>query len=352
MIRTLASSISVLLVAACGSAEPGRLESSSEPAAVVVSAAETSPATLSVPAEVVAEEEVELATRASGIVRAVRVDVGSRVRAGQVLVELEGGDVGAGVAAARAGLTQASRSRDRIAALEKDGAATPQELDDAEARFAQAEAELARARTQTAYVNLAAPFAGVVTARRVDPGDLVVPGQPALTLISLGGVEVRADLPGERAGLLSEGDPVTVVLPAGARLSARVARVVPALAGGSRRYRVEVEFPAPPDVVPGSFARLEVEGEGASTRWIPSDAVVRKGQLTGVFLVEADTLRLRWVRLGAARGEAVEVLAGLPADGRVVRQPAPGLVDGQPASARESEPWRLAPRAETPLDDR
>jgi RND family efflux transporter MFP subunit len=326
----------------CGSSEPGRIEAPAGPAAVVVSPLETASATLSFPAEVVAEEHVELATRASGIVRRVTVDVGSRVRAGQLLVALESGDVGAGIAGARAGATQARRYFDRIVALEADGAATPQELDVARAGLAMAQAEVQRAEAQFAYVNLSAPFAGVVTERRVDPGDLVVPGQPALTLVSTGGLVVRADLPGERASQVGAGDPVTIVLPDGSRLPAEVTRVVPALEGASRRFRVEVALDSPPaavGLVPGMFARLEIEGGGLETSWMPADAVVRRGQLTGVFVVESDTLRLRWVRLGESRADAVEVLAGPAGDVRLVRRPAPQLVDGQPARVESSQEW-------------
>jgi hypothetical protein len=87
------------------------------------------------------------------------------------------------------------------------------------------------------------------------------------------------------------------------------------------------------------FARLEIEGGGPETRWMPADAVVRRGQLTGVFVVESDTLRLRWVRLGESRGDAVEVLAGPAGDVRLVRRPAPQLVDGQPARVESSQEW-------------
>jgi RND family efflux transporter MFP subunit len=338
-----------LAVAACGSDEPGRIEAPAEVATVIVSPLESSSATLAFPGEIVAEERVELATRASGIVQRVTVDVGSRVRAGQLLVALEGGDVGAGVAAARAGATQARRYHDRIVALERDGAATPQELDDARARLAMAEADVRGAQSQLGYVNLTAPFAGIVTERLVDPGDLVVPGQPALTLVSTAGIEIHADLPGERAGHVEAGDPVTVVAPGDVRIPARVTRVVPALEGGSRRFRVEVALEAPPGavgLVPGAFARLEIDGSGEETRWMPTDAVVRRGQLMGVFVVEADTLRLRWVRLGETRGEAVEVLAGLAGDVRIVRRPAPQLADGQPARVEARQDWGL----EAPAD--
>lgn len=343
----------VLVAAACGSDEPGRIEAPAEAVAVVVSPLARASSGLAFPAEVVADEQVELATRASGIVRRVTVDVGSRVRAGQLLVALEAADVGAGVAAAGASATQARQFLDRIAALERDGAATAQELDDARARLAVAEAEVQRARAQLGYVNLTAPFAGVITERRVDPGDLVIPGQPALTLVSTDGVVVRADLPGRRASQVAVGDPVTVVVAGGPRVPGRIARAVPALAGGSRRFRVEVALEAPPgaaDLVPGQFARLEIEGEGEATAWIPADAVVRRGQLTGVFLVEADTLRLRWLRLGEARDEAVEVLAGLEGDVRLVRRPAPQLADGLVVRVERSQEWRLGDPAGRALE--
>ena len=73
------------------------------------------------------------------------------------------------------------------------------------------------------------------------------------------------------------------------------------------------------------------EAEG-STRWIPSDAVVRHGQLTGVFTVEGETLRLRWLRLGRESGGAQEVLAGPAGEMTVVRSPSRDLRDGQPVS--------------------
>jgi len=72
---------------------------------------------------------------------------------------------------------------------------------------------------------------------------------------------------------------------------------------------------------------------------VPSDAIVRRGQLTGVFSIESDTLRLRWVRLGRTRDDAVELLAGPAGDLTVVRHPAPELADGRPVSQVHPEAW-------------
>lgn len=349
LVPLLAAALAAL---GCDREEPGRVPPVSE-ADVVVSPIGSTAAPLGFPARIVAADEVEIATRTSGIVRRVEVDVGSDVRPGQLLLALEAGDVAAGVAAARAHARLARKSHERIAALEADGAATPQELDEAEARLESTEAAVREAETQLGYVRLSAPIHGVVTERRVDPGDLVVPGQTALTIASTAELEIEADLPARRAGLVEPGTLATVIDPrSGARAPVRVTRVVPALETTSRRFRVEAAFdgPAPDGILPGEFARLEIEPPGARTRWIPADAVVRRGQLTGVYVVEDDTLRLRWVRLGRERSGAVELLSGPSGDARLVRDPAPELADGRPVGRIESRPWEAGEDPASPSE--
>ena len=92
-------------------------------------------------------------------------------------------------------------------------------------------------------------------------------------------------------------------------------------------------------VSPGSFVRIELGQPLSTTRWIPADAVVRRGQLTGVFVVDGDELRLRWVRLGQSIDDSVELLAGPGPDALLVRRPDLALVDGQPVA----NAWGAAP---------
>lgn len=357
MMRPILVTIALVLAAlACGREDPGRVPPAPE-VSVVVSPVAAGPGLRAFPAEIVATDNVEVATRASGLVRRITVDAGERVRRGQLLVEIDGGDVAAGLAAAEADAELARRYHERIAALEKDGAATPQELDEAEAGLATAEARVREARTRLGYVRLISPIDGVVTRRNVDPGDLIVPGQTALAIASSAGRKVAADLPAAEAGRLEPGGAVTVVLPqSSVRLPARVTRVVPALAGRSQTFRVEasVENAGDTPLLPGTYVRLEVIRPGLETRWIPADAVVRQGQLRGVFVVEDDTLRLRWVRLGETRSGAVELLAGLRGDVRLVRAPGPELADGSAVTGIEVRDWSPAldpgSAAERPLD--
>jgi RND family efflux transporter MFP subunit len=328
-----------LAVAACGADEPGRLPMPADPVEVTVSALRRAPAVESFPARVVSERTADVATRMSGTVQRVHVDVGARVRRGDALVSLDAADIQARVGAARAQEELATRTFQRVENLHRDRAASQQELDQATAALDGARARRTEAEAQRAYAVVTAPFEGVVTQRMADPGDLAVPGRPLLTVVAPGALKVVADLPAGRAGSLEPGGEARIRVD-GTAHAVRITRVVPALGEGSRTFRVEAALEgAPAGLVPGSYGRLEVERTGEGPRWIPADAVVDRGQLTGVYAVEADTVRLRWVRLGQRTDDAVELLSGPVGLNGVVRRPAPELFDGRPVSATRQEAW-------------
>ncbi len=341
---SISMGVAAFAVAACGDAEQDHIALA--PVEVEVSASAEGPAIGSYPATVVSERSAVVSTRTAGSVGAVPVDVGSVVPTGTPLVRLDGADVEARVASAEASATLARQYYQRIVSLERDGAATGQELDEATRGVQQAEAAVAEAEAQRRYVILRAPFAGVVVARMVDPGDLAAPGTPLLRLSSLQGLEIEADLPAQLSGEIKPGDVVEVVSPdGGLRSTVTITKVVPALEVGSQRFRVEARFPdtAPALLpLPGTLVRMEFPLPGDPMVWIPADAVVHRGQLRGVFTLESDSLRLRWIRLGEQRLDAVEVLTGLRADEAVVRSPGPELLDGQPVSAVTTTDWTPA----------
>lgn len=328
--------------AACSAEEPGRLPLGDAPADVVVSGTQRAPAVESFPARVASERTAEIATRMSGTVERVLVEVGATVQAGQTLLVLDASDVVARVTAARAGANLAERSHRRVAALAADGAASQHELDQVTAAMESAQAMQAEAEAQQSYAVVKAPFAGVITHRTVDAGDLAGPGQPLVTLVAPGALKVVADLPAQRAGQIQVGDQVLVRLAGPTVMRASITRSVPALGQGSRTFRIEAALTdAPAGVMPGAYARLEIRRAGEGPRWIPSDAVVSRGQLTGVYTVETDTLRLRWVRLGQERDGAVELLAGPGRELSVVRRPAVDLFDGRAVSSVRDESFSV-----------
>jgi RND family efflux transporter MFP subunit len=282
-----------------------------------------------VPASVVAARRARLSTRVSAAVREVHVREGQRVAAGQLLVSLSDADVRGALAAAESGLAAAAAHEHRIRELAKARAATPSELELAQAQRAQAEAGVAAAGATLAYTELRAPFAATVQARRIEPGDLVGPGQ---SLLELEGdtLELVASLSEAEAGGLAIGGVVPFEA-SGARGDAEVVALTP---GGDplshrRTVRARVRSLAG-ELRSGAFARIRVPGVAAPSAelWLPRSAIVERGDLTGVFVASAGRAELRWVSLGDGAGELVAVRAGVKPGEAVVDAPG-ALRDGQ-----------------------
>ncbi|MDZ7780760.1 MAG: efflux RND transporter periplasmic adaptor subunit [Gemmatimonadota bacterium] len=339
-------------VAACGAEEPGRVETTGDAVDVVVTEPVRAPSVASHAAEVGSDRSVDIATRMSGTVREVHVDIGSVVRAGDRLISLDDEDIVARIEAAQAQYALAEKEHGRIERLHANGAASTQELDRSAAALEGARSALAEAEAQKSYAVVRAPFEGVVTARRIDAGDLANPGVPLLSLIDPARIEVVADLPAYLMGTLSEGSAVEVQVDGVADpAAATVTRVGPTVGEGARTFRVEVAPTEPLEgAYPGAYARLSVPVDGSPSRWIPADAVVERGQLRGIFVVEDDVIRLRWVRLGLRRADAVELLSGPGGAPSIVRRPDVSLRDGLPVGSVREEGW--SPRVATEGDDR
>ncbi len=334
-----------LAAAGCDRSEPGHVERTDLPHDVTVSRVVQAAGSQLVAARVVAEEEARLATRVSGTVLSVLADVGAQVRRGQTLVRLDDAGVEMGVAVAEADATIARKTYKRLENLARDGAATDQELDQARARMEMAEANLTEARSNRDYVVLKAPFAGTVTARFVEPGDLAMPGQPVMAISGSSGVKVVADAPAPLAGRIAVGDAVRIVdQDTGGPWPATVTRRVPVIEQQSNRFRIEARFDDSADgtPLPGTFVRIAVAGIEDQSLLVPTDAVVREGQLTGVFVLEGENLRLRWIRPGRVSDGMVEVLSGLDPDTKVVRVPSPTMLDGAVVGSVQEDTWNPA----------
>jgi RND family efflux transporter MFP subunit len=332
-LRVAAALTAVVLAAACG----GRPERSvaetpsPSPARPVVTAAvervalgETSAAGV-----VRARQRASLAARIPASVVELPFRQGDAVAAGAVVVRLDDSALKASLASAEAALNAAQADLRRIEALEQKGAATPRECEDAEARAAAQRAGLESARDQLSYAVLRAPFAGRLVARLVDVGDVVSPGVSLVELEGGAGLEVVAAVEAPLAAALVAGATVPVMVDGQpAALDARVSALSPAADPATHRFEVRADLPAAAGLRSGLFARLLVPAPGAGERLlVPEAALVRRGGLTGVFVVDGAQARLRWVAAGRGDGERTEVRAGLQAGERVVLDPA-DLVDG------------------------
>lgn len=283
----------------------------------------------SVPATVLAARRATISTRVAAAVESVHVREGQRIAQGQLLVSLADRDLRGALAAGKAALAAAAAHERRIRDLLAQRAATPSELEAAGAQRAQAEAAVASARANIAYTAIRAPFAGTIQARRIDPGDVVGPGQPLVELegdalevvASLSEQEARGLALGAilrfRAGEAHGWAVVVALTPGGDPLSHRrgLRATVQGVEGGLRS---------------GAFARIEIPGAApAGQVWVPRSALVERGDLTGVFVAFAGQARLRWIALGEPSGDFVAVRAGLRPGEPVVDAPGP-LRDGQP----------------------
>lgn len=274
-------------------------------------------------------EQATLSTRLAGMVKRVLVNEGARVAQGQLLIELEASDLLGQLRAAQSARDAAAAHHRRILALQAQGAATPSELEQAAANLAQAEGAIAGVQGQLAQAQIRAPFSGTVQRRDVQTGSFAGPGQPLLTLEGSGTLELTANLSETEAAGLKTGQKLAF------EVDGRKGQVqITALAVGgdalTHRQALRARVLSPSDFRSGAFARLQVAGApGSKDLQVPLSALVKRGELSGVFVAEQGRAHLRWINHGETRGASVEVRAGLKATDRIIAEPGE-LKDGQP----------------------
>jgi RND family efflux transporter MFP subunit len=266
-----------------------------------------------------------LSTKLMATVTAVHVQEGDAVRAGQLLVSLDVRDIDAKTAqatgnlqSAEAMLADAEVQTARMRALFADSAAPKAQLDAAEAGLARAKAMVTAARGGVAeadavreYGALRAPFAGVVTQRLVDPGAFAAPGMPIITVQQSTSLRVSAMVPPAAARTLSRGASIALTIE-GAETTGTIEGVVAAPSGGL--FTVNVLVPNRDGALPtGGSATLLMPGAPRTVRLVPTSAITREGDLTGLLVKTEAGADRRWVRLGRTRGTYVEVLSGVNA---------------------------------------
>ncbi|MBU1675228.1 efflux RND transporter periplasmic adaptor subunit [bacterium] len=300
-------------------------------------------------ASVEPEVRVQISTRMMGWVNKLHVREGDAVVKGQRLLTIDDQDmrakraqVEAGIREAEAVVANAETMAGRFRNLYEAKAVSKSQLDDvltgldrARAGLARAEAARAEIEVHMGYLDIKAPAAGVVTRRMVEEGDMANPGHPLLYIDRIERMKVVAGLGEKDISSVSAGDMAHVDVTSldDATYDVEVARVIPAANPGSRTYDVEMYVDNAEGLLrPGMFARVQLEIGRRRGVLVPRAALVRRGQLTGVFTVDADgTVHLRWVRTGDDAGDAVEVVSGLSGGETIVLSSDKPLVEGDKA---------------------
>jgi RND family efflux transporter MFP subunit len=290
-------------------------------------------------------------TKIMGRVESVPVREGDRVRKGQLLAGLEKRDLqaaveqaDAAVAMAQANLDNTRAMYDRMVDLHGRGSVTEKNLEDAtagyrvaEAGLKHAEANLAAAKVTLSYAEVRSHISGYVVSRMVEAGDIASPGRPLFTIEDLSRVKVTVKVPESDVTGLTKGDPATVEVEV-LELSteAKVHRVIPAADPMSRTYQVQLLLDNPDGKLKsGMFARALFSRGARQTMVVPATALVKRGQLEGLFVVGDDGVaRIRWIRSGRTVEGGQEIISGLSEGETYVLSPPPGLADGTPVEAR------------------
>ena len=366
------------LAASCSRSEGGAPSGESMVLApVAVGQVETRPITLrrTFSGALEAASEVTVAPRVSGHLKRLAVNIGDSVTRGQVVAWIDDAEweqavlqARAELAVARANVKEASaaaeiaeRTFERIERLRKDGVASESEMDTArtaalarrsrvsvtDAQVQRADAALAAAEIRLAQATVKAEWDGaddgarVVARRFVDEGANVSAGTPMLSIVGLQPMLAVVFVPERDYARLAPGQVAQIVTDAypGETFSGTVARVAPVFSQNTRQVRVELEV-ANEDLrlKPGMFVRAMLElgaDEGATV--VPYDALTRRGDVLGVFVVDraGDLARWRPVRAGIREGAAVQVF-GDGVSGRVVTLGQELCDDGAPVRVIDS----------------
>jgi len=277
-----------------------------------------------------ATRSATIAPLLGGTVAEIRVGLGSAVRAGDVLVRLSASDVAARLEQTRVTSAQAERDRNRATLLREQGVISVAQFEAAMSQWSVARARQAEASSIAERTVLRAPFAGVITSKVANVGDTALPGQALLVLEMPSALRFEAQVP-ERAGEdLAVGDPMPVRLEGLERdLEGRIAEIRPVSDDATRTRLFKIDLPETPGLRPGRFGRALVRGEQAVAVTVPAEAVIRRGQLETVYVVESGVAHLRLVRSVREREGRGEISSGLSGGETVVRAQAAQLVDGQ-----------------------
>ena len=270
-----------------------------------------------------------LSSKLMGTVLAVHVRQGEAVHAGQLLLEIEARDVAAQSSAAAAQRSLAQATYERYKRLADSGAISRQDFDIAAAQRKIAESDYDRAAATLAFSRVTAPVDGVVSDRRVDVGTMVSPGQTLLAVDDPSTFVVETNLEERWASRLSIGAPVSVSLPSlDVRNSGKVLEISPSIDSASRTFYVKVSAMGQ-GLRSGLYARVSFPGVRERLLLVSTKALIRKGQLDGVYAVASDgVVAFRPVKVGRVFAGDTEILSGLGDGEQIVVNGIEKAIDG------------------------
>jgi RND family efflux transporter MFP subunit len=318
---------------------------------------------LSLPGTLQGNVQAPIAARASGYLKRWTKDIGSKVERGELLAEIETPEIDQQLSQAIAARDQAAVSLalskstvDRWEGLRKKDVVSQQDLEERRSAVAQSQANVAaadanvqRLRQLEGFKRVVAPFAGVITRRNVDVGDLIDGNgsRPLFLLAQTDPLRVYVNVPQTYAQLVKPAQPVVVTQAElrGQTFKGQVARTAASIDANTRTMQVEIALPNPDGrLLPGAYVQVALPLASSGSLTMPTNTLLFRGEGTLVAVIDAQgKVALRKVGVGRNFGENFEVLDGVGESDRVVLNPPDWLADGQsvavaPNAAASSSP--------------
>ncbi|HEX6397110.1 MAG TPA: efflux RND transporter periplasmic adaptor subunit [Steroidobacteraceae bacterium] len=285
-----------------------------------------------------ANESVDISSKTSNVVTAVRFGDGQRVSRGQVLVQLDDAQTRADVAAAEAAVAESERLYNRSRELMATEALSKAQFDQLEATLKANRAKLAAAQARLQDTVIRAPFAGRVGLRRVSVGTLISPGDVITTLDDTSVIKLDFTVPENFLSTLREGLAVRATAPAfsGRSFAGKVSSIDSRVDVNTRAVTVRALLANEDGALrPGMFLNVTLANDERETLIIPEQALTPEAERQYVFVVADGKVQRREVRIGSRRPGTVEVLAGLNAGEQVVVEGTQKVRDGAPVRTTE-----------------
>lgn len=307
----------------------------------------------------------QLASQATGTITQVRVREGDHVRRGDVLARIDQSEPSAALdravateaaaanelTAAESDLQLAESTLARYQILFEKQIVARQQFDEVKARQQsalahrdlaraaqlQAKAAVTEAKAVLDFTRVTAPFDGVITERKLDPGAMASPGLPILTVEDVSRYRLEASVNENDLRYVRMGDRVPVSIDAlgDTQLAGKVVQIVPAADAATRTFVIKVELPGNSAVRSGFFGHAQFSRGEKQSLLLPQAAVVERGQLHGAYVLDPGGIAsLRYVTLGRTTGAQVEILAGVQNGDQIVAEPGEADLSGKRIEAR------------------
>lgn len=291
------------------------------------------------PGSVITSDQISISSRVMGYVRAVAVHEGQTVKSGTTLLTIDSTDVTGGINQAQAAvnkawaaLSDAKNNFERYSNLYKENAVPKQMFEQmktaykvAQSNYSAALAGLKQAKSQLTYVKITAPFAGTITSRSVDPGQMATPGSPLLTLQGSGQKQVKVQLDSQAFATLKLGDSVTIRYTdfqgEQHQFQGKVERMVDASDPVTHTHTVKIGVPTNIKVRSGNYVVVQIAVAHETGMLVPLSAIHDRGGIRGVFVLDDHNHAwFRMVRLGHVVDGKQVILSGLVPGERLVTQ--------------------------------